>query len=119
MDRNVSDEDIDDKDNDFEDNGRKEIILDQTINTDLIDCDSIEPVEQFSITDPIVNFFLTFFDEDIIVGILVQTNLYANQNKLKYWTDTSKFEIKAFLGLILMMGLNNLPSIGHVILYFM
>ena len=60
-----------------------------------------------------VDFFMQFFDEDLIQHIVDQTNLYVQQNPLStryLWYDTIPNEIKAFIGLIIAMGIKRLPS---------
>ena len=59
------------------------------------------------------DFFMQFFTEDLLQHIVDQTNLFAQQNPpgTRYpWYDTSLNEVKAFLGLIIAMGLKRLPS---------
>jgi hypothetical protein len=69
-----------------------------------------------------VSVFRTFFTEEILNLIIHQTNIYGkgkkrnnNQKKTSNWKDVSKKEIESFLGLIILMGINNLP---HMKLYW-
>lgn len=61
-----------------------------------------------------IDYFMLFFDDNLLQLIVDETNLYAQQNPLsstRYaWYDTTISEIKAFLGLIIMMGIKRLPS---------
>ena len=60
-----------------------------------------------------LDYFMLFFDEDLLQHIVDQTNLYAQQNPVgaRYaWYDTTTSEIKAFFGLIIAMGIKRLPS---------
>ena len=61
--------------------------------------------------------FLLFFTFDIIDQIVLQTNLYYQQEKAskpstKTFVATSREEIMAFLGMILAMGIAKLPAIA-------
>lgn len=55
--------------------------------------------------------FNKFFDNDMFELIVEQTNLYAKQKESKNWTPTSTDEIKAFVGMLIVMGIHVLPSI--------
>ena len=64
-----------------------------------------------------IAIFRTFFTEEILNLITDQTNTYGkrkkrsnNQKKTSNWKDVSKKEIESFLGLITLMGINNLPN---------
>ena len=64
-----------------------------------------------------VSVFRTFFTEEILNLITDQTNIYGkgkkrsnNQKKTNNWKDVNKKEIESFLGLIILMGINNLPN---------
>ena len=43
--------------------------------------------------------------------LVSQTNLYAEQRKLRNWRDTNIEEMTAFLGMLVGMGLHRLPTI--------
>ena len=49
-----------------------------------------------------VDYFMAYFDDDLLQHIVEQIILYA-------WYDTTTNKIKAFLGLIIMMGIKRLP----------
>lgn len=42
---------------------------------------------------------------------VTQTNIYAEQNRSRNWICVNCVEAKAFTGMIIMMGINPLPSI--------
>lgn len=75
---------------------------------------SVGPTNLLPQSAKAADFFMQFFDEDMIQHLVDQTNLYAEKNPpgSRYpWYDTSASEIKAFLGLIIAMGIKRLPSI--------
>ena len=60
-----------------------------------------------------LDFFMLVFDDDIFQLLVDQTNLYASQHPPsdRYpWEDTCVSEMKLFLGIIIMMGLVQLPQ---------
>ncbi|CAG5057424.1 unnamed protein product [Parnassius apollo] len=59
--------------------------------------------------------FEKFFNENVYDLIVAQTNLYAEQKKLLHWEPVTKPEIKAFLGILIIMGYIILP---HIDLYW-
>lgn len=65
------------------------------------------------------NFF-HFFDTEVFDLIVTETNRYAGQllstplrphSRLNAWKETNADEIKQFLGIIMWMGLERLPTI--------
>lgn len=58
-----------------------------------------------------IDFFTKIRDEAIFNKIVEETNLYAEQNTSKNWTDTTVVEMKAFLGCLIYMGIHKLPSL--------
>ncbi len=61
--------------------------------------------------------FHLFLSEDFYDQLLIETNRYANQQRqLNHdnspWNPVSKEEIKAFIGLVIAMGIVSLPSIN-------
>ena len=65
-----------------------------------------------------VSVFRIFFIEEILNLITDQTNIYgkgkkqsSNQRKTSKWKDVSQKEIESFLGLIILMSINDLPNI--------
>lgn len=82
-------------------------------------------VQNFSHQDREMNYFLNIFTENSIQNIVNETNLYASQNmprrSNKYsepkpsnnWENTSVDEIKAFFGLLIIMGIHKLPQLSN------
>lgn len=71
----------------------------------------MQPVQGFnSKTRPIV-YFEKYFTEEAYDLIVCQTNLYAQQQNFGWWTPIDKNELKAFLGILIIMGYHILPSI--------
>lgn len=72
-----------------------------------------------------IDYFLQIFDNDIIQLIVDQTNLYASQYQdrrsnqkegpgpSKNWSDTTPAEIKALLGVMIIMGVHRLPHLSN------
>ena len=65
-----------------------------------------------------VSVFRTFFTKEILNLITDQTNIYgkgkkqsSNQRKASQWKDMSKKEIESFLGLVILLGIDDLPNI--------
>ena len=64
------------------------------------------------------NFFTFIFGEDLFEKILMETNRYArqkladNEQRLGRWRDVNKDKIKAYLGVCVIMGINNLPKLA-------
>lgn len=63
-----------------------------------------------------ISVFRAFFTEKILHLITEAINIYGNGKKRKNkqkiinsWKDVSKTEIQSFLGLIILMGVNDLP----------
>lgn len=69
------------------------------------------PKHMFSSRIRPVVLFEKFFTDDVYDSIVFQTNLYAEQSNAEGWTALDKKELKAFLGIIIIMGYNILPSI--------
>lgn len=67
--------------------------------------------------------FALFFDDEVLELIVLETNRYANDKKksfnlsrnarIKKWKETDVQEIKTFFGLIIWMGMDKMPAIGH------
>lgn len=58
-----------------------------------------------------IEYFNRYFDSTIIKKIIDETNLYAEQKKDKNWTLLTQDELQAFLGILIMMGINKLPAL--------
>jgi len=69
------------------------------------------------------DFFALFFDDEVLKLIVLETNRYANDKRnscnlsrnarIKKWKETDVKEIKTFFGLVIWMGLDKMPTIGH------
>ncbi|CAG2252725.1 unnamed protein product [Mytilus edulis] len=58
-----------------------------------------------------LEYFKLFFDDNMLEKIVSQTNQYAAQNGPDpLWSDTSRDEISAFIGMQILMGINQLPD---------
>jgi hypothetical protein len=72
------------------------------------------------VKEDVLGIFESFFTEDLITLIVVETNRYAKQylekNNLKsksrchQWTDTNNAEIKTYFGLLILQGINSKPT---------
>jgi len=71
----------------------------------------VVPRKPFLTSDTPVDFFMTFFDEELFDIIVGETNVYAHQNKLRNWSDTSYCEMTAFLALLIGMIIHSLPRV--------
>jgi len=70
-------------------------------------------------------FFTALFDDDIISHIVDETNRYAQQPKLhknrrsgsavvgpiKNWRDTNSAEVRAWIGMTILMGIHQMPDV--------
>ena len=63
-------------------------------------------------------FFNLIFSDELIDIIVRETNRYArqklagNDTRLAKWHDTTRQEVKAYFGICLVMGINNLPRLA-------
>ena len=65
-------------------------------------------------TSTALDAFLLFFGEDTFQLLSEQTNLYASQSppgSIYKWHETTPEEMKLFLGMILAMGIHQLPQL--------
>lgn len=58
-----------------------------------------------------ITYFELFFDEEVVKNIVEQTNRYAASCNAQNWQELSEGEFKAFLGMIIQMGIHKLPTI--------
>ena len=62
-----------------------------------------------------LSLFEKLFGDEIIDRIVQETNHYAHQKltnnteNLAHWIDTTRAEIRAYLGIVIMMAINYLP----------
>ena len=79
-----------------------------------------EPGLRFDLQDDAKadHYFLKVFGEQTVDLIVEETNRYARQSlrnnppRLATWKNVSKEELKAYLGVCVIMGINQLPRIG-------
>lgn len=57
-----------------------------------------------------IRHFEKMFTGEVFELIIAETNRYANQKSVVGWTDIDGPELKAFLGIVIIMGYNILPS---------
>ncbi|CAB3242136.1 unnamed protein product [Arctia plantaginis] len=57
-----------------------------------------------------LDYFSNLFPDEIINMIVTETNRYASQKDCRNFQPTTSAEIKAFLGVMIMMGLHPLPD---------
>ena len=76
-----------------------------------IDFDAVGvlPVQPFVPSDGPLDFFNRFFDTAVYDLLVSQTNLYASQQKIRFWQDVDVAEMKAFIGILIAMGLHDVP----------
>jgi hypothetical protein len=68
-----------------------------------------------------IDFYGLFFDQEILDFLIIETNRYASQSlrncrlnansRLKKWIPIDRTEIRIFLGLVMWMGLVNMPNL--------
>ncbi|CAG5001413.1 unnamed protein product [Parnassius apollo] len=57
-------------------------------------------------------YFNVFLNDEVLLNIVDQTNLYAAQNRQKDWDIVTLQELKAFFGILILMGIHVLPNIS-------
>lgn len=57
-----------------------------------------------------IRYFEKFFTDEVFELIITETNRYASQNNVIGWTILDIKELKAFLGILIIMGYNILPT---------
>lgn len=57
-----------------------------------------------------IHYFSKLFPDELIEILVVNTNKYAVHKKSKFWKNTNKEELSAFLGIFILMGLNPLTD---------
>lgn len=68
-----------------------------------------------------IDFFLLFVDDEILQVMVTETNRYATQNltnpeleakaRIRQWKNTNPYELKQFLGVLIWMGLVQMPHL--------
>ncbi|XP_049782643.1 piggyBac transposable element-derived protein 3-like [Schistocerca cancellata] len=87
--------------------------------------ESAENIANFSKSDKEIKYFESIFTEELLLHICNQTNLYARQERCvvrsgkkttkvsSNWQDNTVPELKAFLGMLILMGVHQLPELGN------
>lgn len=74
----------------------------------------------FSVESSPIDYFLLFFNDDLLEHICSESNLYGNKRKnvstspharIKTWVNITLTDLKAFLGTVINMGIVGLPDI--------
>lgn len=73
---------------------------------------NIMPTFPFTNRNDHTDYFERFFDNELFEHMVTQTNLYAQQQKLSNWHNVTMNEMKAFVGMLILMGLHNLHDIN-------
>lgn len=66
----------------------------------------LEPTKQYSQQSLPIEYFSNLFPDEIIQMIVEYTNKYASMKQSKFWSDTNVKELKEFLAIIILMGIN-------------
>ena len=76
----------------------------------------VGPTQVLPASATAIKFFMQIFDDSLFRHVVDQTNLYVSQvpsRSARYgWYDTTVTEMKAFVGVLLLMGIHQLPSIA-------
>ncbi|CAK1591942.1 unnamed protein product [Parnassius mnemosyne] len=70
----------------------------------------IQPKSEFNHKTEPITIFENFFPDYLIQVIVEQTNRYARYKNSKNWVQVNEDDIKAYLGILILMGLNPLPD---------
>ncbi|CAK1585001.1 unnamed protein product [Parnassius mnemosyne] len=80
-------------------------------NVPSFDEDELQSQNHFPSRSRTIAYFEVFFDNDVIENLLVQSNLFARQSNVRNFTQITEDELKAYLGMLIQMGIHKLPSI--------
>ena len=76
----------------------------------------VGPTQVLPASATAIKFFMQIFDDSLFRHVADQTNLYVSQvtsRSARYgWYDTTVTEMKAFVGVLLLMGIHHLTSIA-------
>ncbi|KAF9406028.1 hypothetical protein HW555_013446, partial [Spodoptera exigua] len=67
---------------------------------------------RFTHKTPPIEFFDNYFPHDLVELLVEQTNIYAAQRKTLHWSPTFVAEMRAYLGVLILMGLHPLPDVN-------
>ncbi|XP_026735864.1 piggyBac transposable element-derived protein 4-like [Trichoplusia ni] len=107
----LSDFSSSDSDSDIDETDWKKQEWTQNPDLSYFDTPHIQSSKQLPNRTKPLTYFGLFFSDDVLQMIVDQTNLYASQVGNRNWTPTTVEEIKAFLGVLIQMGIHVLPSI--------
>ncbi|KAL0830006.1 hypothetical protein ABMA28_003464 [Loxostege sticticalis] len=96
---------------DENDENWKKVFYPHTPPIESFDDRPLRPSQVYPIRSSPLAYFSSFFSQEVINHILEQTNLYASQNRQKDWEDVTIAEMKAFLGMLVLMGVHPLPNV--------
>lgn len=71
----------------------------------------LRPRNNFSSRSAPLAYFEVFFDAEVISNLVNQTNLFATQNNARNFVPVTEIEIKAYIGMLIQMGIHKLPCI--------
>ncbi|KAJ2952354.1 hypothetical protein O0L34_g4640 [Tuta absoluta] len=75
------------------------------------DADRLQPKNHFPSRSRPIAYFEVFFDEEVFSNLVDQTNLFATQSNARNFTPVTEKEIKAYIGMLILMGIHKLPCI--------
>ena len=61
---------------------------------------------RFTHKTPPTEFFDSYFPHDLVELLVDQTNIYAAQRQTLHWSPTFVAEMRAYLGVLILMGLH-------------
>lgn len=114
--KELSEDDEEETDNEWIDVTEEDVWHPKRIND--FDGTVVLPSDFDADTSPI-KYFELFFDEELIELIVDETNKYARTksrpvkkySRMQHWSDCTREDIKALLGVVINMGLNPRPDI--------
>ncbi|CAG5023004.1 unnamed protein product [Parnassius apollo] len=71
----------------------------------------MEPTKSYNHKSLPIEYFSNLFPDELFKMIVKYTNKYAALKQSKFWTDTNVNEIKAFLAIIILMGISSQSDI--------
>lgn len=107
----LSDVSSEESESDTDDESWGKNVWDFRPDPDVFDAVPIKPKYLLNRRARPVTHFGKFFNDEVFDLIVSQTNLYADQESIKNWKPVDKAEVRAFLGIIIIMGYHILPQI--------
>lgn len=76
------------------------------------------PCHQLAKSSDALDFFSLLFPESLVALITTETNAHAKTCRFLFqhspnWVPVTANEVKAFMGLVILMGIQNLPDVSH------